>query len=70
VQSVGEGVANVGPGSTRIASNVWSLAEPLIIEQLWPDILILDHISGYLTNAQLFTLREHYIVCAARCTRL
>jgi hypothetical protein len=41
----------------------------LIIGQICPDILILAHISGYLTSAQRFTLREHYIVCTVTCSR-
>jgi len=43
---------------------------PLSIRQSCPDPLILGHCSRNLTSAQRFTIREHYIVCTARDSRL
>jgi hypothetical protein len=54
----------------KSCSEAERLDQPLIIGQIRPDILILAHFSGYLTSAPQFTLRRHYIVCAARFSRL
>jgi len=35
-----------------------------------PHPLPWSHGSAYLTSAQLFTIRDHYIVWAGRCSRL
>lgn len=51
-------------------TTVLSAISPWSIRQICPHPLLWNHGSGHLTSAQLFMIREHYIVWAGRWSHL